>query len=93
MPAAASLSAAIGHGPRPEASLSHRGTVEIPRAGGQAEQIAVQIQILEKVVAWHKRCKPCVEGKVQIEQVQKQLKEWRKQLGDLRKKSNDNGGG
>jgi hypothetical protein len=67
--------------------------MEIPRAGGQAEQISVQIQILEKVVAWHKRCKPCVEGKVQIEQVQKQLKEWRKQLGDLRKKSNDNGGG
>ena len=67
--------------------------LEIPRAGGQAEQISVQIQIMEKVVAWHKRCKPCVEGKVQIEQVQKQLKELRKQLGDLRKKSNDNGGG
>ena len=67
--------------------------MEIPRAGGQAEQIRAQIQILEKVVGWHKRCKPCVEGQVEIEEVQKRLKEWRKLLGDLLKKSNDNGGG
>jgi hypothetical protein len=65
--------------------------MEIPRAGGAEEQLAVQIQILEKVVAWHKRCPPCVDGKLDIEGVHKQLKQWRKQLVDMRKRSNANG--
>ena len=69
--------------------------MEIPRAGSQAEQISVQIQILEKVVAWHKRCKPCVEGKIGPEGVQsidKQLKDLRKQLGELRKRAKSSDG-
>jgi len=66
--------------------------MEIPRAGGPSEQLSVQIQIMEKVVAWHKRCPPCVDGKLDIDQLQKQLKQMRKQLSDMRKKSNAPGG-
>lgn len=67
--------------------------LNIPRAGGQEEQVAVQIQILEKILGWSKRCKPCVEGKgIPVEEIEKQLKELKKQLGDLRKAKNAGGG-
>ena len=62
--------------------------LNIERAGGADEQIAVQIQILEKILAWHKRCKPCIEanlGPKAVEQIQKELKELRKRLGEMRK--------
>ncbi len=62
--------------------------LNIERAGGADEQIAVQIQILEKILAWHKRCKPCIEanlGPQAVEQIQKELKELRKRLGEMRK--------
>ncbi|MFM9097325.1 MAG: hypothetical protein ACKOQW_03400 [Phycisphaerales bacterium] len=62
--------------------------LNIPRAGGAAEQIASQIQILEKVLQWNKRCPPCIEGQIGergIEQIEKELKELRKQLSDIRK--------
>ena len=62
--------------------------LNIPRAGGPAEQIAAQIQILEKILQWDKRCPPCISGQIGergIEQIQKELKELRKQLSDLKK--------
>jgi hypothetical protein len=61
--------------------------LNIDRAGGAEEQIAVQIQIMEKILAWHKRCKPCIEanlGPNAVEQIQKELKELRKRLGEMR---------
>jgi hypothetical protein len=61
--------------------------LNIERAGGAEEQIAVQIQIMEKILAWHKRCKPCIEanlGPKAVEQIQKELKELRKRLGEMR---------
>ena len=62
--------------------------MNIPRAGGPAEQIAAQIQIYEKILQWDKRCPPCISGQIGergIEQIQKELKELRKQLSDLKK--------
>jgi hypothetical protein len=62
--------------------------LQIPRAGGPDEQLAVQVQIFEKILAWNKRCKPCIEGQIGpegVEQLEKQLKDARKRLGELRK--------
>jgi hypothetical protein len=65
--------------------------LNIPRAGGAVEQIAAQIQILEKVLQWNKRCPPCIEGQIGekgVEQIEKELKELRKQLSDMKKAGN-----
>ena len=69
--------------------------MNIPRAGGAEDQITVQIQILEKILAWNKRCKPCIEGKIGpqgVESIDKQLKDLRKQLGELRKRAKSSDG-
>jgi hypothetical protein len=69
--------------------------MNIPRAGGAVDEITVQIQILEKILAWNKRCKPCIEGKIGpqgVESIEKQLKDLRKQLGELRKRAKSSDG-
>jgi hypothetical protein len=60
--------------------------LNIQRAGGAQEQISVEIQIIEKILAWHKRCPPCVEGKVNPDALIKQLKDLKKQLSQSKKK-------
>ena len=62
--------------------------LQIQRAGGAEEQIAVEIQILEKILDWNRRCKPCIQGQIGekgVEGVEKELKELRKRLGEMRK--------
>ena len=69
--------------------------MNIPRAGGAEDQITAQIQILEKILAWNKRCKPCIEGKIGeqgVQGIEKEIKDLRKQLGELRKRAKSSDG-
>jgi hypothetical protein len=69
--------------------------MNIPRAGGAEDQITSQIQILEKILAWNKRCKPCIEGQIgpqAVEGIEKEVKDLRKQLGELRKRAKSSDG-
>lgn len=69
------------------------GRLNIPRAGTPAENLAAQIQIVEKILAWAKKCKPCTDGKgIDAEDLEKRLKEMRKQLGEMRKAQQKSGG-
>ena len=69
------------------------GRLNIPRAGTPAENLAAQIQIVEKILAWAKKCKPCTDGKgIDAEDIEKRLKEMRKQLGEMRKAEQKTGG-
>jgi hypothetical protein len=69
------------------------GRLNIPRAGTPAENLAANIQIVEKILAWCKKCKPCTDGKgIDPEAIEKQLKDMRKQLGELRKAEQKTGG-
>ena len=68
--------------------------LEIQRAGGAEEQIAVQIQIMEKILDWNRRCKPCIEGQIGekgVEGVEKELKDLKKRLGEMRKNAKSSG--
>ena len=68
--------------------------LQIQRAGGAEEQIAVQIQIMEKILDWNRRCKPCIEGQIGprgVESVEKELKDLKKRLGEMRKNSKTSG--
>jgi membrane-bound ClpP family serine protease len=69
--------------------------MNIPRAGGAVEQITAEIQILEKILDWNKKCKPCIEGKIGpqgVQGIEKELKDLRKQLGELRKRAKSSDG-
>jgi hypothetical protein len=69
--------------------------MNIPRAGGAEDQITAQIQILEKILAWNKRCKPCIEGQIGpqgVQGIEKELKDLRKQLVELRKRAKSSDG-
>jgi hypothetical protein len=66
-----------------------QGRLQIPR-GTPRDQLITQIEVTEKTLKWAKRCPPCVAGKFGsleiepvIEELQKRLKEMKKQLSDL----------
>jgi hypothetical protein len=64
------------------------GRANIP-AGTPVEQAAKEIQILEKLISWCKRCPPCAGGKgLDQERLEQQLKELRKRLADMRRQQN-----
>jgi len=64
------------------------GRANIP-AGTPVEQTAKEIQILEKLISWCKRCPPCAGGKgLDQERLEQQLKELRKRLADMRRQQN-----
>jgi hypothetical protein len=68
--------------------------LEIQRAGGAEEQIAVQIQIMEKILDWNRRCKPCIEGQIGkqgVEGIEKEIKDLKKRLGEMRKNAKSSG--
>jgi hypothetical protein len=68
--------------------------LQIPRAGGAEEQIAVQIQIMEKILDWNRRCKPCIEGQIGkqgVEGIEKEIKDLKKRLGEMRKNAKSSG--
>jgi hypothetical protein len=46
-------------------------------------------------LAWNKRCKPCIEGQIgpqAVEGIEKEVKDLRKQLGELRKRAKTSDG-
>jgi hypothetical protein len=68
--------------------------LQIQRAGGAEEQIAVQIQIMEKILDWNRRCKPCIEGQIGkqgVEGIEKEIKDLKKRLGEMRKNAKSSG--
>ena len=69
--------------------------INIPQAGGAVEQITAKIQIFEKILAWNKKCKPCIEGQIGeqgVQGIEKELKDLRKQLVELRKREKSSDG-
>ena len=64
------------------------GRANIP-AGSAVEQASKEVQILEKLISWCKRCPPCAQGKgLDQERLERQLKDLRKRLADMRRQQN-----
>ena len=60
--------------------------LNVPKAGGEIEQVNAEIRTLERLLSWLKRCEPCAEGKgLDKERLERALKDARKRLADLRR--------
>ena len=69
-----------------------KGRAALPPTGTAAAQIAEQIDILQKMLSWAKRCPPCFEfafgdKDAASKEMTKQLKDLQKQLRSLREES------
>jgi hypothetical protein len=63
------------------AQLGYKGS----GSGDPVEMMGIRIKILEKVIRWQERAPECVGGVPPKEQLEREIKDLRKQLSDMKK--------